>query len=195
MFSSERIGNIEAASLLEAEIAALGDVVDRRRRDFAAGRECAREALQSFGVKNEPILIGEGGEPEWPRGFVGSITHTRGYAAAVAARMEDFQGVGIDAEIHRPLREGTLELIAGDDERSMIRQLPMGTCWDMVLFSTKESIYKASYSLGQRLGWSDIIVGILPDSDIISVLKPKKTEARYFVNGDLVLTSFFYKTH
>jgi 4'-phosphopantetheinyl transferase EntD len=191
---SERVGSINTAPLLEPEAAALGDVVDRRRKDFAMGRECAHEALRAFGLNSEPILIGEGGEPIWPHGFVGSITHTREYVAAVVGRLADFQNIGIDAEIHRPMREGTLELIASDDERSMIQELPRGTCWDMVLFSIKESIYKAEYPLGQRLGWSDIRVAILPDTHVVNVLKPKKAEARYFVQNDLVLTCFFSKT-
>ena len=75
----------EPDPLLPAERAALGQVVDGRRRDFAAGRHCARRALARLVGSPEPILSGPDREPVWPQGIVGSITHCDGYRAAAVA--------------------------------------------------------------------------------------------------------------
>src|SRR5690606_8339287 len=80
------------------EAALVKNAVETRRRQFEAGRSAAREALASFGVRAQPILRGAVGEPLWPDGFVGSITHTRSVAAAAVASRDDFQGIGIDID-------------------------------------------------------------------------------------------------
>ncbi|MGW0783195.1 4'-phosphopantetheinyl transferase family protein [Streptomyces sp. NPDC002913] len=62
-------------------------VVDRRRREFTTARWCARRALAAAGAPtaDAPLRRGRQGEPLWPAGFTGSITHSAGYRAAVAA--------------------------------------------------------------------------------------------------------------
>ena len=51
-----------------------------------------------MGRDEGPIAKADNGAPLWPAGLVGSITHTQGYAAALAARAGDFAGLGVDAE-------------------------------------------------------------------------------------------------
>ncbi|MGP5014780.1 4'-phosphopantetheinyl transferase superfamily protein [Glutamicibacter ardleyensis] len=64
--------------------------------------------------------------------------------------------IGIDAEVHRPLPEGVAELITVADEQAMLdtlaRQNPE-IAWETVLFSAKESIFKAWFPLA--LEWLD----------------------------------------
>jgi 4'-phosphopantetheinyl transferase EntD len=58
--------------------------------------------------------------------------------------------LGIDAEPHQPLPEGIVELIADGNERRSLTQLAAtdpSIAWDRLLFSAKESIYKAWFSL------------------------------------------------
>ena len=50
------------------------------------GRACARAALANLGQGEAVIGIDEAGAPLWPAGVVGSITHTKGYAAALVAK-------------------------------------------------------------------------------------------------------------
>jgi 4'-phosphopantetheinyl transferase EntD len=120
--------------------------VEVRRREFTTGRHCAREALRRLGRPPAAIARGERGAPGWPDGVVGSITHCEGYRAAAVARASDLVTIGIDAEPNQPLPNGVLELVALAPERAMLAALAAsvpGVAWDRLLFSAKESIYKA----------------------------------------------------
>lgn len=138
----------------EAEVVARA--VPKRRLEFAAGRRCAREALAALGFPPLPLPRGEGGSPSWPPGVLGAITHCDGYAAAVAARTGTVPVLGIDAEPAGPLPHGVLNQVSLPPERSHLDTLSAtdpGICWDRLLFSAKESIYKAWFPLARR--WLD----------------------------------------
>lgn len=190
-------GGVEPDALLPAESAALGDVLDSRRRDFAAGRHCARRALARVGVAPEPILTGPHREPLWPDGVVGSITHCDGYAAAAVARAAEVAALGVDAEPHSPLPDGVLRLVAGEEERTWLESAPAGTCWDRVLFSAKESVFKAwSPLVGRWLGFREAVVSFAPDdgtfrADIVAPAagSPSSFSGRFVVRDGLVLTA------
>jgi len=94
----------------------------RRRAEFAAGRLCAREALARLGVPAAPILPGPAGEPRWPEGVTGSITHCAGYRACAVARTTDLTAIGIDAEPDAALPAGLIEKVATGPERAWIRR-------------------------------------------------------------------------
>ena len=66
-------------SLHPAEARCVERAAASRLQDFASGRYCARQALAKLGVHGFPLLAGEDRVPNWPEGFVGSITHTDGY--------------------------------------------------------------------------------------------------------------------
>ena len=142
-------------ALLAEERAAIAVSVPRRREEFTIGRSCARRALQTLGQPPCPILPGFHREPIWPAGFVGSITHCSGYCAAAVAR--EIVTVGIDAELDEPLPSGVLEQVAAPVELEWLRShLNGGICWDRLLFSAKESVFKAWFPLAQRwLGFED----------------------------------------
>ena len=84
--------------LLPEEECAVASAVEKRRREFAAGRACARNALAKLGMPEVAIPRGAHGEPVWPAGAVGSITHCDGFCACAVARRELIWSVGIDAE-------------------------------------------------------------------------------------------------
>ena len=117
----------------------------RRQREFALGRDCARRALAQLGVEACDVPVGERGAPQWPEGFIGSISHTDGYAAAVVARREHFRHLGIDAErIGRVTREIAGKLFVSEEMEALARL--DGNAWEhmaTVLFSAKEAYYKA----------------------------------------------------
>jgi len=145
--------------LFAEEEASVGRAVDKRRREFIAGRACARLALGRLGIAPVAIPNGPRGEPRWPPGVVGSITHCAGYRACAVARSADVAAVGIDAEPNAPLPAGVLEEVASGPEREFIasaragdRELDLGR----LVFSAKESVYKAWFPLTQRwLGFMD----------------------------------------
>ncbi|MFD8496640.1 4'-phosphopantetheinyl transferase [Amycolatopsis sp. NPDC059657] len=125
----------------------------RRLRTFTTARTCARRALASLGHPPFPILRGPSGEPVWPSGIVGSVTHCEGYSAAVVARAESVPVLGIDAEPHRPLTDGLLPMVATRAERDRLGELPDGVHWDRLVFCVKETVYKAWFPLTGR--WLD----------------------------------------
>src|ERR1700758_5068702 len=85
--------------------------VSKRRNEFVTVRHCARVALGELGIPPAPILKGDKGEPCWPDGVVGSLTHCDGYRGAVVGRAIQVRSVGIDAEPHDVLPQGVLDAI------------------------------------------------------------------------------------
>lgn len=152
------------AVLYPEEETTVGQAVEKRRREFTTARACAREALAQLGQPHQPIPSGSRGEPLWPAGIVGSITHCDGYRACAVAHRRDLATVGVDAEPNQPLPDGVLEDIALPEEREWLRYLARqapGTHWDRLLFSIKESVYKAWFPLaGKWLGFEDAVVAI-----------------------------------
>lgn len=140
-----------------AEEAGLVDrAVDRRRREFVTGRRLARAALARLGHPPVPIRQGPGREPIWPDGVVGSITHCDGYRAAAVASEQQIAGLGLDAEVHGRVSSAVADLITGVGERGHLAALAASEPdidWASVLFSAKESIYKAWFPLTGR--WLD----------------------------------------
>jgi len=147
--------------LFAAELRALGHAVDVRCREFTTGRACARRALARLGLPALPIAAGARGEPLWPAGIVGSITHCAGLRACAVARARDFRAVGIDAEPHAALPAGVLAVIASPAERRALAEHEPAIHFDRVLFSVKEALFKACYPLtGRLLGFEDVDVRI-----------------------------------
>ncbi|MDT5224481.1 MAG: hypothetical protein QOG19_1888, partial [Mycobacterium sp.] len=153
-----------------------------------------------------PILKGDKGEPCWPDGIVGSLTHCTGYRGAVVGRSAAVRSVGIDAEPHDVLPKGVLDAISLPAERTEIpRALPAGLHWDRILFCAKEATYKAWFPLTKRwLGFEDahitfeadpsgsagrFVSRILIDPAALSGTPLTSLAGRWSVERDLVLTA------
>ena len=145
---------------------ALGQVVPGRWWDWVTGRRCARLALTDLGVEPAPVLRGPKREPQWQPEVVGAITHTAGYAAAAVAHVGDVRSVGLDAEPDEPLPGGVLRRIAREEELAWVDGTVAGVDNpDRLLFSVKESIYKAWFPLaGTWLGFEDARVEVDPSA-------------------------------
>lgn len=145
--------------LFPEEEAHVRGAVPSRRREFAAGRHCARQALTRLGLPATAIPTGDRGQPLWPEGVVGSITHCDGYRAAVAARQDRLAAIGIDAEVHRPLPPELHATVLLPDERADLAHLAAAdpaVHWPVVAFSAKEALYKAWFTVtGRWLGFLD----------------------------------------
>lgn len=179
--------------------------VAKRRDEFVTVRHCARVAMARLGVPPSPILKGEKGEPHWPDGLVGSLTHTRGYRGAAVGRSRAVRSVGIDAEPHDVLPEKVLEAISLPAERHEIGALPEGVHWDRILFCAKEATYKAWFPLtGRWLGFEDahitfdvdpggatggFVSRILVDPAARSGAPLTELAGRWSVDGGLALTA------
>ncbi|MFJ6608867.1 4'-phosphopantetheinyl transferase [Streptomyces sp. NPDC091289] len=144
-----RAETVPDGNLFPEEEALVAKSVAKRRNDFATARACARRAMAGLGLPPVPVLHGHRGRPLWPEGIVGSLTHCAGYRAAALARAKEVLSLGIDAEPHAPLPTGVRELVTLPAERERIGPpAPEGSDdihWDRVLFSAKESVFKAWY--------------------------------------------------
>jgi 4'-phosphopantetheinyl transferase EntD len=139
-----------------------------RRREFAAGRGCARRAIAELGVPGGPVLRGLRRAPSFPDGVVGAITHTNGFCAAAVARSESFAGVGLDAERDEAISERAAARICAPGELAALRALSGRTpeSWAAIVFSAKETLYKAYFPLtGFFIGFRDALVALFPESD------------------------------
>ncbi|AQU65499.1 4'-phosphopantetheinyl transferase family protein [Streptomyces niveus] len=151
--TAEAYGDLPEATLFPEEALLVKSAVAQRRGEFTTARHCARQALTRLGAPAGAILTGERGAPMWPEGVVGSITHCVGYRAAVVARPAHVAAIGVDAEPALPLPEGVLEAVALPDEQIAVKELLVtvpGVAWDRLLFSAKESVYKAWFPLTRR---------------------------------------------
>ncbi|MEV7892062.1 4'-phosphopantetheinyl transferase family protein [Streptomyces sp. NPDC002817] len=136
--------------LFPEEAALIANAVLLRQQEFTTGRICARRALSRLGLPPGPLLRNGRGAPLWPAGVVGSMTHCHGYRAVAVARNGSTVAIGIDAEPHGPLPEGVLEAISLPGERRAMATLTQhnpGIAWDRLLFSAKESVFKAWYPM------------------------------------------------
>jgi 4'-phosphopantetheinyl transferase EntD len=81
--------------------------------------------------------------PVWPKGFVGSISHTDGCHAAAVARRGELIALGIDVEAERELRDGVVNRIVSRREQARLAEHQDD--WQVmvpVVFSAKESLFK-----------------------------------------------------
>jgi 4'-phosphopantetheinyl transferase EntD len=164
--SADTVDDLLDEPLFAPEVASIAKAVEKRRREFTTVRACARRALAALGVERQPLVPGERGAPAWPPGVVGSMTHCAGYRAAAVAWSADVAALGVDAEPHGPLPHGVLDVVTDPAERdrlaALARQDP-SVHWDRLLFSAKESIYKAWFPLTFRwLGFEEAELVIHP---------------------------------
>ena len=171
-------------ALFPEEEALIARAVGKRRAEFTTGRGCARTALAALGVPPAPIVAGERGAPQWPSGYVGSITHCAGYRAAAVASTRAVLTIGVDAEPDEILPDGVLNHVSLPGERARLRDLAAaapGTCWDRLLFSAKESVYKAWFPVTRQwLGFEEADITIDPGAGTFHarLLVPSPVTAR-----------------
>lgn len=191
----ETLASLEAR-LHPSEMAVLGaKPVPVRRRQFALGRVAAAEALRGLGQEAAPVLRGPGGQPIWPHGVVGAISHTGAIGVAVAGSASRYRGLGIDVERHdRGLSARAARLVCLPSEVSWAEsgstedQLPPSAEFRrLVLFSAKEALFKAVYPVeGIWLGYGDAELEWVSDQQAFAVTL-RKTAAQEFPVGSRLI--------
>ncbi|GAA6196002.1 4'-phosphopantetheinyl transferase [Pseudophaeobacter arcticus] len=134
-----------------AETACLSpNAVDKRRREFAAGRAAAHQAMAQLGHAPVAIPVAKNRAPLWPSALVGSITHTRSCAMAVVAAKGPIQGLGIDVEEDKPLADELWPAICSAQEQDWLRQQDNPGQLAKLVFSAKEAAYKCQFTVSER---------------------------------------------
>jgi 4'-phosphopantetheinyl transferase EntD len=131
---------------------------EKRRREFFAGRKASQEVLTQLGVSATPILKSNEGDPIWPEGIIGSISHSHSLAVAAGGLEGEYRGLGLDLEYkHKKRNPKIFNRILFGVEKDWTKQenqfLNM-----LKVFSAKESCYKAFFQKYRvKLTWSDIV--------------------------------------
>lgn len=167
---------IEQVDLHPAEVDHMRQLQHHQRVLFTGGRAALRRALQQSvasedgsAVSCAPLLPNAFGAPALPEGWLGSISHTYGLAAAVArARLTTDggelvpSGVGIDVEASsRSVSAGLCRRCFAEDERASLgHSSELDERADALLrFSLKEALYKAIHPLlPTSIPWHSVTV-------------------------------------
>ena len=149
---------LTAELLPEERMLLSADASPNRLADFALGRACGRAALKMAGAFAEghprPILRKER-MPVWPHGFVGSLAHTEGAAAAAVARGTLYQGLGVDIEaIDRDATSVGARILLPDEHTALEGR---SDATILLWFCAKEAVYKALNPVtGVYLGFQEV---------------------------------------
>ncbi|MGN7964293.1 4'-phosphopantetheinyl transferase family protein [Brucella sp. 22210] len=187
--------NVSCPSVLDIAVA-------KRRAEYLAGRVLARAASHIFTGTAVVFPPGEGGAPRWPAGMSGSISHSHGRALCLA-RAGDNLVIGVDIEkIAEPgLLKAIVDLAVSPEEEALLLDAPMDKSTGLtMLFSAKETIFKALYPTVQRFfGFETARLCTVPARDKMTLRLGENLAPRWRAGhiisvccqcqGDFVLTS------
>jgi 4'-phosphopantetheinyl transferase EntD len=134
--------------------------VPLRRQEFLRARWLCRRMTK---VK-EPLLKGPNGEALWPPTVIGSISHKDGHVIAVKVSMDTHNSIGVDLEKVSKVSDQIEAKICNEDESAIVdRVAALGRMprKDVLalIFSFKESIFKAHFPIGQmHFGFHDVTI-------------------------------------
>ena len=188
---------VDVSFLSPAEQTYLENVSQNRKREFIAGRFCAREAMELANISPEHIQIGEKGEPIWPSNIVGSITHSHGYAAAAVAKKSEVLSLGLDAETNEPLSHKVLQRIGNDQEQEWVKSVDGSLVQHpgKILFSAKEATYKAWYPITHEwLGFQEASIDFHNEKNTFTVHIQKngpirEMQGKYMIRKGVIITA------
>ena len=141
----------EKPALSEEEVF-ISRAVEKRKREFRAGRHCAHQVLTELGYPEASLKVGEHRQPLWPPGIIGSISHTDQFCACVAMAKTEIISVGIDVEKNEPVDKSSLPLICTRREIGAIEEMQSSIDLPLckLIFSAKECVHKVYYPLNQH---------------------------------------------
>jgi 4'-phosphopantetheinyl transferase EntD len=141
--------------LLGGEASLVHGAMPHRIIEFSAGRSAARRAIQALGVHPSEVLQGEGGEPIWPAGLSGSISHSDSLAVSLVAPSAAFESVGVDVDDGRPLGDAAAQTVASRRELRLLLSAGLARSEEEArnfAFSVKEAVFKCQYVLTGHRG-------------------------------------------
>lgn len=140
---------LEMINLSDDELLIVKNAVATRVYEFSAGRFCARKCLSNYRIQNCQILRGRFGEPLWPDGYTGSITHHGNIALSVVTRKSILNSIGIDLiSTNEVLEESSL--ILEESEILLISEMHPDINSELLIFSIKEAAIKICSPLLQN---------------------------------------------
>jgi 4'-phosphopantetheinyl transferase EntD len=162
----------------------------RKRAEWALGRAAAHRALRELGEVPLPLLRGDHGEPVWPEGITGSITHCWPWTAALLVKAGKRFAIGLDLE--------NLERAALVDISSVIcaaAELDWAHDGDFqlrlaMIFSAKEAVYKGLHPFCRRyIDFKEVELAWLPQQQSFRVAFVGGPETEFAALGECKVLS------
>lgn len=151
----------------------LHKAVDKRRAEFLAGRAVAKAALNTAGVAETDIPIGQGRAPLWPLGVSGSISHTNTKCIALVTRATGMQiGVDIEEIAEGSSLEAIFKVALDATEAGLIHKQNeiAPNLLSTLIFSAKETLFKALYpTVGEYFGFDCAQFCTVSEDDILTL--------------------------
>jgi len=154
--------------------------VPKRKAEFLAGRFCAKKALENVMKNPADVGIGDDRNPLWPDKVKGSISHCNTSAVAVVNNATDIGGIGIDIE--HSISDTTIknirsQIVLQEEIKLFLHSSLTETTIFTIIFSVKESFFKAAYPIVKRYF----------DFDAVTVLRidPATRKILFKLNYDL----------
>jgi len=167
----------------------LQQAVNKRKLEFLLGRYCASKALSYLKVTAGMLPRNKDRTAEWPKGYIGSISHTEQQAIACAASLTNYTGVGIDIEkvITADFYPALKNYVIMPSELAVINKLTIADKLTLatLLFSAKESLYKLLYKQTQcMLDFSSAVLLELTEKNFSLMLM--QTVNDKYKEGDII---------
>ena len=148
-----------------------------RKAQSLVARAVCSEILDLFGLTNVDIKRGEHGEPLWPAGFSGSISHclTGDKQALIAVALcQSSHLVGIDIEALNRLDQMSRVkgLVFNSEEENLL--VGVGQYGLLVGFSAKETLYKALYPIVKKPVWFSAVRLVAASRQILQFAPTEK---------------------
>jgi len=151
----------DPSDLSVEEARAVARAIPSRKQEFAAGRRAARQAAEALNLAYLDLPMAADRAPVWPKGMVGSISHTRDTAGALVSHADSYVSLGFDLEDRQTLVDALLDTILNKQERRWLDDLPGDRRDDaaLAIFSAKESAFKCQYPItGAMLGFDAVTI-------------------------------------
>ena len=128
----------------------LSKAVNKRQADYLAGRALVNRAFAALELPPQTVNSGPDRAPIWPEGVTGSISHTSTSCACILSRNTDLR-IGIDIETDLSARgdKAVRKIALRDDERRLIDAQANTLHLPALIFSAKETLFKALYPIVQ----------------------------------------------
>ena len=180
--------------LIGSEAAKAEHMKPLRKNAFSSGRYAVHLAQNELGLEPSEILAA-GRRPIWPAGQVGAITHSTDLAAAIVSC--DVFSVGLDIERLGRIKEKLYDKFFTSLELESINEMTDRE-GETIIFSAKESIYKAIYfTLRRYVNFKEVELTLNAEDSSFSVsyigenmasLRNHRTRGYWSVCKDHVLT-------
>lgn len=153
--------------------AEMKEVAKIRKQEFIAGRFCALSAAKNIGYELKHLPSAATREPLWPDGLKGSITHSRQLAIGCVSLSEELESIGIDAEERiKPTLSKEVQKVISHEVEIKLLQLTEPDDGLTILFSAKESLYKALFPLVRSyIDFKEVVLTELDPESMTYVLE------------------------